>query len=325
MSMNLMSGSTEIPVRVADIVQVSERVKRFRFEPVTGGSMPVFSAGAHVVVSMNIGSRRARNPYSLMGSLTDLSAYEISVLKTVDSRGGSVFLHDWVKIGDRLTVSTPVNLFPVAQRGRKFILIAGGIGITPMIAMAEQLTAQKLPFELHYAYRNDEAGAYADTLKARYGNLVHLYVDSREERIPLDALLRNQPLGTHLYVCGPGGMINWVLETGRKAGWPEENLHSERFLAPPSGKPFSVVLERSKKTVTIGEHESILEAIEASGVEPPYLCRGGACGQCLTGVVSCDGTLEHHDHYLSPEERDGNQKIMICVSRIKGGNLVLDL
>ena len=144
MSMNLMSGSTEIPVRVADIVQVSERVKRFRFEPVAGGLMPVFSAGAHVVVSMNIGSRRARNPYSLMGSVTDLSAYEISVLKTVDSRGGSVFLHDSVKIGDQLTVSTPVNLFPVEQRGRKFILIAGGIGITPMIAMAEQLTAQKL-------------------------------------------------------------------------------------------------------------------------------------------------------------------------------------
>jgi ferredoxin len=120
-------------------------------------------------------------------------------------------------------------------------------------------------------------------------------------------------------------MIEWVLSAARAAGWPNENLHFERFLPPPSGRPFAVRLAVSDRMISVGEHESILEAVEAAGVDAPYLCRGGACGQCETAVLSTDGLLDHMDHYLTPEEKGSGRKIMICVSRFKGQKLELDL
>jgi ferredoxin-NADP reductase len=312
-------------VRVADVATVAENIKHFRLQSVDGSPLPPFSGGSHVVVSMNHEARRIRNPYSLMGSTLDRSHYEITVLKTVDSRGGSTFMHDWVTPGTQLIISHPVNLFPIDHRGRKHILIAGGIGITPLIPMAEQLALWNRPFELHYAMRDAARGAHAERLKAAFGERVQLYRNSEDERIPLASLLERQPLGTHLYVCGPERMIEAVLDGARAAGWPNENVHAERFVGPPGGAPFLVRLARAGITVEVGEHQSVLEAIEAAGVEPPYLCRGGACGQCETTVVSCDGSLLHNDHYLSPRDRESGIKIMICVSRLRGRELVVDL
>jgi ferredoxin-NADP reductase len=320
-----VSHRDEIRVRVAEVTEVADRVKRFRFEPADGERLPYFSGGAHITVMMDEGGRRIRNPYSLISSPFQSDAYEISVLRVNDSRGGSRFMHDRLEPGAELWISHPVNLFPIHQLGRKHILVAGGIGITPFMAMTAQLAAGGRQFELHYAMRDETTGAYADRLKALYGENVALYRTRAGERIQITELLENQPLGTHLYVCGPERMIDGVLEAGRDAGWPEENLHCERFLAPPSGEPFTIRLVRSGLDVRVGEHESMLEAIEAAGVEPNYLCRGGVCGQCETGVVSCDGTIEHNDHYLSPDERSAGGKVMICMSRFRGRELVLDL
>lgn len=320
-----MTVSTDIAVRVAEIEAVANGIKRFRFVAADGKPLPEFSGGAHTVVTMRDGNRVRRNPYSLMGSPYDGSSYQISVLRTVDSRGGSVFMHDQVAKGSELTISQPVNLFPVDRRGRKHLLIAGGIGITPFLAMMVQLTREDLPFELHYANRSADRGAYVDQLKAIYGHRIHTYYDDQKQVLPLARLLEGQPLGTHLYVCGPTGMIDWVLSSARTEGWPGENVHSERFLAPPSGKPFWVNLVKSQKKFEVGEYQSVLEAVEAAGVDAPYLCRGGACGQCETSVVACTGSLKHNDHYLSDDEKASGKKIMICVSRIEGGNLVLDL
>ena len=152
-----------------------------------------------------------------------------------------------------------------------------------------------------------------------------VYFDEENTRIPLAHILENQQLGTHFYFCGPDGMIEFCLRAAREAGWPKENLHSERFLAPPPGQKFAVELVRTGKTITVAEHQSILEAIEEAGVDAPYMCRGGACGQCETGVVSCDGSLEHNDIYLTDEEKAGGRKIMVCVSRFKGKTLALDI
>jgi ferredoxin-NADP reductase len=320
-----MTGSGELQVRVADVATVAQDIKRFRLQSVDGSPLPPFSGGSHIVVSMNHARRRIRNPYSLMGSTRDRSHYEITVLKTVDSRGGSTFMHDCVTGGTQLTISAPINLFPIDQRGRKHILIAGGIGITPLIPMAEQLALWNRPFELHYAMRDAARGAHAQPLKAAFGARMQLYHSSAGERIPVAALIARQPLGTHVYVCGPQRMIEAVLGCARATGWPNENMHAERFLAPPGGAPFLVRLARSRITVEVGEHQSVLEAIEAAGVEPPYLCRGGACGQCETAVVSCDGSLLHNDHYLGPRDRESGGKIMICVSRLRGRELVVDL
>ena len=320
-----MTVSTDIAVRVAETEAIANGVKRFRLVAADGAPLPEFSGGAHTVVTMRDGARVRRNPYSLMGSPYDGSSYQISVLRTPDSRGGSVFMHDKVQVGSELMISQPVNLFPVDRRGRKHLLLAGGIGITPFMAMMMQLTREDLSFELHFANRSQDRGAFVPTLRATYGHRVHTYYDDQGQVLPLARLLESQPLGTHLYVCGPSGMIDWVLASARNAGWPNENVHSERFLAPPSGKPFLVELAKSKKMFEVGEYQSVLEAVEAAGVDAPYLCRGGACGQCETPVISCAGTLRHNDHYLSDDEKASGRKIMICVSRIDGANLVLDL
>ncbi len=321
-----MSINTDMTVRVAAITQVAEKVKRFRLERVDGGPMPVFSGGAHVVVAMRDGDLLRRNPYSLMSSPRDSSAYEISTLRVENSRGGSAFLHEKLKLGDTLTISQPVNLFPYDVRARKHILMAGGIGITPFLAMMDQMAREDRSFELHYAIRNRQHGAYWQELVERYGaHRVKIYVDDEKLFIPVGSILSAQPLGTHLYVCGPSGMIDAVLKQARERGWPDQNLHSERFLAPPPGKVFQVVLKKSGRTISVGTHQSILEAVEAAGIDAPFLCRGGACGQCETGVISCTGTLEHNDHYLEPEDKQSGRKIMICVSRLNGPEITLDL
>jgi dimethylamine monooxygenase subunit B len=318
--------NTEMPVKVTSVTKVADNVKRLRLERMDGEPMPVFSGGAHVVVAMQDGRLLRRNPYSLMSSPSDRSGYEISVLRVESSRGGSHFLHDKITTGSKLVVSQPVNLFPYDHRGKKHVMFAGGIGITPFIAMMDQMAREDRSFELHYAVRTRSHGAYWQELVTRYGeHRVKIYCDAEKLFIPTKAILASQALGTHLYVCGPAGMIDAVLAQGTALGWPRQNMHSERFLAPPTGKPFKAVLSRSKKTIEVGEHQSMLEAVEAAGIDAPYMCRGGACGMCETGVVTCSGEISHNDIYLEPEDKASGKKIMICVSRIKGDEITLDL
>jgi ferredoxin-NADP reductase len=321
-----MSGGIGIPVRVAGVFPVADTIKRFRLERIDGEALPHFSGGAHIIVTMNDNGHMRRNAYSIMSPPHDPKAYEISVLRVIDSRGGSVFMHEKVREGDNLTISYPVNLFQPDWRARKHLLIAGGIGITPYMAMMQQFARQGSAFELHYGMRSRDQGAYWQVLAEMYGqNKVKTYFDAEGSFVPVERLISSQPLGTHLYVCGPSGMIDAVLKAARDFGWPQENLHSEKFLASQPGKPFDIDLMRSGKTVHVGHHESMLEAIEAAGIDPPYLCRGGACGQCETAVAACDGTLLHHDVYLSDAEKAAGRKVMICVSRFEGSKLQLDL
>lgn len=320
-----MSHVNEVRVRVDDVSEVADRIKRFRLVPVDTERLPSFSGGAHITVMMDDGKRRIRNPYSLTSSPTCWDAYEISVLRVDHSRGGSHYMHTRVSPGTELWITQPSNLFPVNDLARKHVLVAGGIGITPFVAMTTQLSRLGHDFELHYAMRTDAAGAYGKVLKECYEDRVNIYRTSLGERIPVADLLADQPLGTHLYVCGPERMTDDVLNSGRLAGWPEDSLHCERFLAPPGGDPFTVRLAQSELDVRVDEHESILEAVEAAGVEPPYLCRGGVCGQCETRVLHCEGALKHNDAYLTAEERERGQQLMICMSRFKGRELILDL
>jgi ferredoxin-NADP reductase len=317
-------GAPKIPVTVAEVVTVNPLVKRFRFTRRDGGPMPAFSGGAHIVVEMDDHGTRRMNPYSLMSDPADAQGYEISVRRDDAGRGGSLFLHNHVGPGMEMVVSAPVNLFPLDARARKHLLIAGGIGITPFIAQMAALQAQGGRFELHYSARSRELGAYTDDLAIRYGDLVRLYFDDQGQVIDLATLLQGQPLGTHLYVCGPRGMIGWVRTKAESLGWPTVAVHSEEFLAPPVGAPFAVQLAASRKSITVGPTQSLLEAIEAAGVTAPYLCRGGACGECETDVLACDGQIAHNDHWLTDDQKAGNRKIMPCVSRFGGKTLILD-
>lgn len=317
-------GAPRLDVTVAEVVPVNELITRFRFVRSDGAPMPAFSGGAHVVVEMDDHGTRRMNPYSLMSDPADLSGYAISVRRDDAGRGGSLFLHCHVRPGMRMQISHPVNLFPPDARARKHLLVAGGIGITPFMSMMAQLQAQGQRFELHYSVRNRALGAYCDDLAARYGDRVHVYCDDQGQAIDLEALLSGQPLGTHLYVCGPKGMIAWVRGRAEAMGWPRNTVHSEEFLAPPVGRPFRVALLASGKDIEVGAAQSLLEAMEAAGVDAPYLCRGGACGQCETAVMRCDGHISHHDHWLSDEDKAANRKIMPCVSRFEGTTLELD-
>lgn len=317
-------GAPKIPVVVAEVVEVNELIKRFRFVRRDGAAMPIFSGGSHVVVEMDDHGTRRMNPYSLMSHPGDTLGYEISVRRDEAGRGGSLFMHSHVRVGMEMVLSQPVNLFPLDARAKKHLMIAGGIGITPFVAQMAQLQAMGGRFELHYSVRSPVLGAYVSHLQEHYGPRVHVYYDELKQQIDLKTLLTSQPLGTHIYVCGPKGMIAWVHATAAAMGWPALAVHSEEFLAPPVGLAFEVELAASGKSFTVQPNQSLLEAIEAAGVEAPYLCRGGACGQCETEVLRCDGHIEHNDHWLTDAQKASNTKIMPCVSRFRGAALILD-
>ena len=177
---------------------------------------------------------------------------------------------------------------------------------------------------MHYACRNEALGSYVGELTSKHPYEANVYYDDQKQAIALEDLLNGQPIGTHVYVCGPKGMIDWVRATAEKLGWPRESVHYEEFLAPQPGKPFEVKLSVSNKVIQVGEDESLLEAMEREGVDAPYLCRGGACGQCETRVIDYSGNFIHRDHWLEDDEHASGEKIMPCVSRFEGKTLVLD-
>lgn len=318
------STKAGIEVVVTDVVDVNSLIKRFHFARPDGQPLPAFSGGAHIVIEMRDGSSLRRTPYSLMSSPLDTSDYQVSIRRDDEGRGGSLYMHQQVSAGRKMNISYPANLFALDKRAKKHLMFAGGIGITPFLAQLHQLIATNGSAELHYSARNVELGAYADKLSSMIGNRLHTYYDDQDQRIDFDQLLSSQPAGTHVYICGPGPMIDHVLNRCTALGWPSAHTHFEHFAKAPPGDAFSVELRASNKIIEVSENQSILEAMEAAGVDAPYLCRGGACGHCETHVLEYNGTLLHEDHWLDDDERASGRKIMPCVSRFKGERLVLD-
>ena len=320
-----MNDAQTLAVEVAAIDQVTPLIKHFKLASADGAPLPAFSGGSHIIVVMRGAARMHRNPYSLLSSPRELDHYEIGVRRMEESRGGSHFMHDQVRVGSRLEIAHPVNLFALDKIARKHVLIAGGIGITPFLAQLEDLHDGAVPYELHYSVRSPEHAAFLGPLREREGEKVRMYYDSENQAVDFDGLLSNQPLGTHVYVCGPAGLINKVVATAKACGWPDSHVHWEQFSAPPVGDAFDVFLSRSRLTVHVPHDQSLMESIEAAGVEVPYLCRGGVCGYCQTRVLELDGELLHNDHFLSDAEKAKGNSIMPCVSRARCKNLVLDL
>lgn len=314
---------SKLVLKVVAIETLTSRIKRFRFEDPTGKPLPVFSGGAHISVDMPNGYTIRRNSYSLISDPYDVSGYEIAVQREDAGRGGSRHMHAAVAEGDMITVSVPTNLFQLDLRARKHILIAGGMGITPFLSQLRQLAHEKKPYELHYAARSREDAAGLALLPT--GPDIHVYLSDEGQRMDIGHILRDQPIGTHVYTCGPDRLIAAMAQEGAGLGWPSSAIHSEAFAAPPAGEPFEVVIASTGKTVSVRAEQSLLEALLAAKVEIDYSCRGGACGRCETSVTQCDGSIEHNDHWLSAEERRSRGKIMPCMSRFKGTRLELDL
>ena len=318
-----MNGSN-LKLRVVAAAMLSPSLRHLQLASEDGAPLPPTGAGAHVLFALPGAGRTHRNAYSLVNAPGSRSRYDIIVRRVVASRGGSAAVHERLQVHDTLEAQWPANLFPPVRGARRHLMIAGGIGITPFMSQIAQLARMGGRFELHYAARSAALGTYMDRLTAAHPDRVHCYFDDRGERIDLARLLAMQPIGTHLYVCGPKPMIGWVLETAEAMGWPRLALHSEEFLAPGTGLPFEVELAASGRRIKVGATQSLLEAIEAAGVDAPYLCRGGACGQCETAVLRCDGKIVHRDHWLSPADQAAGTKIMPCVSRFEGRTLVID-
>lgn len=313
--------SAMIDVQVADVRQLTPVVREFTFVAVAG-SLPGFSCGSHVQVVLPIEGRTLRNAYSLLSDPRETGIYRIAVRLQDASRGGSRYLHEQVQVGDRLRIGVPSNMFALHSQACHHILVAGGIGITPFMAYLAELEARDASFELHYAYRSGLTDAYASELRERLGERFHGYDAASGERLACVDLFSGKPLGSHLYVCGPQRLLDELKTQADAHGWSAGRLHWEAFAAPEPGQPFTVELTRSGQRLQVPGDHSLLEALEAAGVEVPNLCRGGVCGQCTTRYLS--GEVEHRDHYLDEQQR--GEALMPCVSRGGcSGTLLLDL
>lgn len=313
--------SAMIEVQVTEVRQLTPVVREFSFAALDG-TLPGFSCGSHVQVVLPIEGRTLRNAYSLLGDPRETGVYRIAVRLQETSRGGSRYLHEQVRVGDRLQIGAPSNLFALHSQARHHILVAGGIGITPFMAYLAELEAQGASFELHYAYRSGLTDAYAAELRERLGERFHGYDAAAGQRLDCTSLFAGKPLGSHLYVCGPQRLLDELKVLAAAHGWSAGRLHWEAFAAPEPGQPFTVELARSGQRLQVPGDHSLLEALEAAGVEVPNLCRGGVCGQCTTRYLS--GEVEHRDHYLDEQQRGA--ALMPCVSRGGcSGTLLLDL
>lgn len=316
-----------LTVRIADCADEAVDIRSFLLEPANDEALPAFTAGAHIAVHLPGGLVRS---YSLCNGPDDAGRYRIAVLKAPASHGGSVAMHA-LATGQTLTIGEPRNHFPLVPGARHNVLIAGGIGITPILAMAEQLWAADESFSLHYCTRSAERTAFAGRLRrAPYAARVAFHHDDGDDAPPFDASDAIGPPaeGRHLYVCGPNGFMDMVLATARRLGWPDAALHREYFAgapATPSSEDgaFEVELAASGRIIRVAADQSVVAALAAAGVEVPVSCEQGVCGTCLTKVL--DGTPDHRDLYLTDDERALGDCFTPCCSRSLSPRLVLDL
>jgi len=311
-------------VVVDSIETVTPLIKVFRLIDPNGELLPGFSGGSHIVVIVGDGERIYRNPYSLVSSPFDTRSYEIAVGLAASGRGGSAAMHRCLKVGDRLEISYPANQFPLDRLAKKHVLVAGGVGITPFLAYMHELAVASAPFELHYGVRGQAHAGLAKRICAELKANVRIYLEDDQGRPDFPSILHGQPIGAHLYICGPRPMLEAAREQAESVGWPDSHIHFELFDQQTTGEAFSVYLAASKVMIDVPPEMSLLEAAEANGVFIPYLCRGGACGHCETEVIDCDGELIHRDIWLSPADREANKKFMPCVSRSLCSKFVLN-
>lgn len=316
-------GTLQLQVRAIRLQ--AERTHAFELARPDGAPLPAVQAGAHVDVQLPGGLVRS---YSLAGDPHDRSHWLLGVLREVQGGGGSRAMHERVRVGDLLSVGAPRNAFALAPDARHTILLGGGIGITPLKAMAHVLAAQGAPFDLHHCARSPQHAAFAAELRATVpaGHL-HQHFDGGDPARGLDiaALLAAPAPGTHVYYCGPAGFMQACADATRH--WPAGTVHCEHFKPPVATAPaapaggFEVLLARKGIRLQVQPEQTIVRAIELAGLRVPTSCLSGLCGACKTDYL--EGDVEHHDYILNDEE---HQRCMtLCVSRARSPLLVLDL
>ena len=320
-------NASDLRVRVARKTAEAVDISTFELISIDDRPLPAFSAGSHIDVHLPNGLTRQ---YSLCNDPSEGHRYLIGVLRDAASRGGSQAMHELVQVGDVLHISAPKNHFPLAHEVTHSVLVAGGIGVTPILCMAERLAVTGASFEMHYCTRSPERTAFRERIAASaFAPQVHFHYDDGAEgqKLRPDRLLTPMRPGVHLYICGPKGFMDWLLEAARAAGWPTQRLHYEFFGAElvksADDASFEVKLASSGKVVVVPKDKTVVQALAAAGVEIATSCEQGVCGTCLTRVL--EGEPDHKDMYLTPEEQAANDQFTPCCSRSVSPRLVLDL
>lgn len=316
-------ASDRLALVVARREVVGTGVVHFELRSAEGQALSPFEAGAHVDVHLRPDLVRQ---YSLCGDPADTSRYRLAVRLEAQSRGGSASMHADLREGDRLQVGPPRNQFPLARAASRAVLIAGGIGITPLMAMVHALNRAGVPFYLHYCVRSRTGAAFLDELAAApFAGHVSLHADDDAVSHFDASVLPPAQAGTHLYVCGPGPFMDARIAEAKAAGWADDHLHLERFSneVDRTGDVFTVTAVRSGVTVTVAAQESIAEALIREGVDVALSCEQGVCGTCLVDVL--EGVPDHRDCYLTDAEKAANRQMTICCSRAKTASLALDV
>jgi ferredoxin-NADP reductase len=312
---------------VTNIKTETQAIRSITLAKDDDGCLPGWSAGAHIDIELPSGDRRS---YSLMNTsaieqIKQPKSYRIGVRLEEPSSGGSAFVHG-LKTGDRVIASSPKNNFPLGSEKGEILLLAGGVGITPIMSMAAELKGRGSAFRLIYAGRARADLAFVQELEALLGARLEIHDDSTSGVLNIEAAVRSLSKDATLYVCGPVPMIDAAISAARALNWPDGQLRFEIFSKPTvveGDKAFEVVLAKSGKRFQVQPDRSILDTLIDSGEELPHDCKRGDCGVCQVGVL--EGLPEHRDYYLSEKERSANKLIQICVSRSKTPVLVLDM
>lgn len=321
-----MSGRATLDVCVRQRKREASGIASLILTSASGQDLPPFSAGAHIDLHLPGGFVRQ---YSLCSDPEDLSYYQVSILLSANTRGGARAAHALTP-GQMLTISEPRNHFPLAADMAEALLLGGGIGVTPLLAMARTLHHRRVPFEFHYLTRSRSQAAFRRELAAApFANTLHFHHDEEDGIITRDALAERigaPKAKRHLYICGPEPMIAVSASVAESLQWHPDTVHFERFSpaeAVTKGAPVQLMLARSGLTIDVPEDRSLAQAICAAGIGIALSCEQGICGTCIVPVIG--GIPDHRDAYLSDAEKAAGKAIALCCSRARTPTLTLDL
>jgi ferredoxin-NADP reductase len=319
----VIGRQARVRVKVARKWQAALDVTALELAPLSG-HLPTFQPGAHIDLHLPNGLVRQ---YSITNGPGELTSYVIAVKREADSRGGSSAIADVLREGDVLAVSEPRNNFPLRRDAVRTTFIAGGIGLTPLLSMARALQRQGLAFDFHaFARSEDHLPLGSELAVLGDGVTRHFGLSPAETAQVISGALGPHSFARHVYICGPGAMLELVRAIAMEHGWPDEAVHYEYFRNTheiDTSSTFTVELARSALSLTVPAGKSILEVMRENGVDAPSSCEQGACGTCLTRVL--EGEVDHQDVYLNATEKAAGKVMMTCVSRAKSGRLVLDI
>jgi len=318
-------GSGPLRVRVSGVRQLTPRVRAYEIAADDGSALPAVEAGAHLDIPVTLASgATSSRRYSIASDPRHRDRYEIAVLREDGGSGGSLAVHANLSVGSRLNCSLPGNDFQLREDASPVVLIAGGIGITPIRAMAHALRAAGRRFTLHYAYRSAAEAAYLEELRILLGDDLRRYDASQGERLDTSGVVDDAPPAAHAYVCGPAGLIRAVVEAAEARGWEPQRVHFERFHPEslPEARAVRVRLQRSRAEIDVPANLSILDALAQAGVSVSAGCRNGTCGTCAMTVLT--GQPDHRDSVLTDEQRTVGRLMCVCVSRANSTEITLD-